>query len=51
MKSLKNIGLVSLLLISLSSCVVRARVGEVWVPGHYNYGPYGRHWVPGHYGR
>ena len=33
---------------SLGSCVVSR--GPGWVPGHYDYGPYGgRHWVPGHY--
>jgi hypothetical protein len=35
--------------LSFSSCVVRARAG-VWVPGHYEVGPYGgQHWIPGHY--
>jgi hypothetical protein len=52
MKTLKNILFVALMAMSLSSCVVRARVGGEWIPGHYNYGEYGgRHWVPGHYAR
>jgi hypothetical protein len=48
MKKIKYLGLllVAAATLGLSSCVVRE--GH-WVPGHYNYGPYGAHWVPGHY--
>jgi len=50
MKTIKFFFLFAFLIMSLSSCVVRARVGATWVPAHYNYGPYGgRHWVAGHW--
>lgn len=50
MKTLKFYFGMALIAGSLSSCVVRARVGPNYVPGHYVYGPYGgRHWVHGHY--
>lgn len=49
MKKIKYLLLLAITAISISSCVVRE--GGGWVPGHYNYGPYGRYWVPGHYAR
>jgi len=48
MKKIKYFGLLLVTAVTLSfgSCIVR---GPGWVPGHYVYGPYGRHWVRGHY--
>jgi len=47
MKKIKYLALLLVMAASFSSCFVR---GAGWVPGHYDYGPYGgRHWVPGHY--
>lgn len=46
MKTLKYLLVMLAIAASFSSCVVRE---GAWVPGHYNYGPYGRYWVPGHY--
>ena len=49
MKTIKYFALLLVMAASFSSCIVRAH-GPGWVPGHYNYGPYGgRHWVRGHY--
>jgi len=49
--------LTATMLISLAACGGRTYYvspppapGAHWVPGHYDYGPYGgRHWVPGHW--
>ncbi|HZY36544.1 MAG TPA: hypothetical protein VFE53_07845 [Mucilaginibacter sp.] len=48
MKKIKYLLLLAVTAISFSACVVRE---GGWVPGHFNYGPYGRYWVPGHYAR
>jgi hypothetical protein len=49
MKTIKYLVLLLVMAASFSSCVVRERA-TVWVPGHYDVGPYGgRVWVSGHY--